>query len=583
MKSNLNNIDEIFREGLNNFAQEPESGLWKKIAGKLLWREIMHFNFTNIPAVWSGVAATGIITVSLLVFNLLPSENDQQTNTPITESFSPDQNTQAFVQNEPVKESVDNTNSVLAEKIPQKIAETEKSPTIGISKQTTQPGQADNHGFEDLQNTEETPVSDAKPTDSYEEIASLKPENPLPGEALIPVQAASNQAEMNPEKSTSGSDFQEKQTQNTADSEINPSAVDLTDNELPVTQSVIAESKVDEISESQPNGSSFSSTPEINKIKPVGNEQTEIVDSQKQGVPNPTERNTTGHEVHLITPLPELKSNSTGKIQNINSRSNSVVAFFKGKYKPPKRDFDEGAMELYRGKTKYWSISAYGSYEETNYTRTISSSSEKTWLGGASAGYHNGRYLLQGGVELSYMNDVGDYMVDMSTYDSVGFYYGVGEFIVDPENPDSVIFVIQKITVYDSVQHQSNHQNHCSFTYLQIPLMIGYKAFQQGRFSAYLKAGPSISLMLTKKVPAFSYINPEATVHSINNYSMPRITTSVQVLMSVDLRYQLTKNLGILVEPTYRYYLRGVYDISGNNLKKPYSMGIRGGVYYNFW
>lgn len=586
MKSNLNNIDEIFREGLNNFAQEPESGLWKKIAGKLLWREIMQFNFTNVPALWTGVAAAGVITVSLLVFNLLPSENNQKTNTIISESFTPaqtDNNTQALVQNESVKESVDNSNSILAEKTPQKTTETQTLSTGKISQQTTQPGQADNRGIEGSQKTTEPPVSESNPVESINEISSLKTKKQVPGDAFASSQSASDQSEIFPEKSTSRIDVNENQAEDTAIGEINPSPIEASAEEILITQSIVADSETHEISESQPVVTSFSPEPEINKITPVGTEHTEITDTQKNDIQNPAERNAAGHELLLITPLPEPRSNTSGKIQNLNSRSNSVVALFKGKYKPPKRDFDEGAMDIYRGKKTYWSVSAYGAFEMTNYTRTVSSSQEKTWLGGASAGYHTGRYLLQGGVEFSYMNDVGDYQVDMSTYDSVGFYYGVGEFIVDPENPDSVIFVIQKITVYDSVQHQAGYQNQCSFTYLQIPLMLGYKAFQKGRFSAYLKAGPSVSVMLTKKIPPFNYSNPEATVHSINNYSMPRLTTSIQALLSLDLRYQITKNLGILVEPTYRYYVRGVYDINGDNLKKPYSLGIRGGVYYNFW
>jgi hypothetical protein len=113
--------------------------------------------------------------------------------------------------------------------------------------------------------------------------------------------------------------------------------------------------------------------------------------------------------------------------------------------------------------------------------------------------------------------------------------------------------------------------------------MVGYKAFQAGRFSAYIKAGTSISIMLNKNVPAFVYTNPEATIHSINNYSLPRLTTTVQALVSLSLQYQLFKNVGILVEPTYRYYIQGVYDVDGKNIEKPHGVGIKGGIYYNFW
>jgi len=113
--------------------------------------------------------------------------------------------------------------------------------------------------------------------------------------------------------------------------------------------------------------------------------------------------------------------------------------------------------------------------------------------------------------------------------------------------------------------------------------MVGYKAFQRGRFSAYINAGPSFSILLTKNVPTFNYTNPEATVHSINNYSLPRLTATVQVLVNLSLQYQLSEHVGILVEPTYRYYIQGVYDVNSEDLKKPYAVGIKAGIYYNFW
>jgi hypothetical protein len=45
----------------------------------------------------------------------------------------------------------------------------------------------------------------------------------------------------------------------------------------------------------------------------------------------------------------------------------------------------------------------------------------------------------------------------------------------------------------------------------------------------------------------------------------------------------LNEHVGILVEPTYRYFIQGVYDVNGEDLKKPYAVGIKGGIYYNFW
>jgi hypothetical protein len=60
------------------------------------------------------------------------------------------------------------------------------------------------------------------------------------------------------------------------------------------------------------------------------------------------------------------------------------------------------------------------------------------------------------------------------------------------------------------------------------------------------------------------------------------MNTSIQILVSLCLQFQPTEKFGIMVEPTYRYYLRSVYEVQGSSLKNPYGIGIRAGIFYNF-
>jgi len=578
MKSNLNNIDEIFREGLNNFAQEPESGLWKKIAGRLLWKEIMQFNFTNIPLTWTGIAATGIIVTSLLVFNLLPTENSQEIVTENLQTLTPvisDNNVSKITQNEVADKRVLNG---LTEKPKDEMNNPEvTSPTKTVQK-TDPAGLTETSEMEPsgqkIENVVSGSVADSHREEDFLVENEISSSEKVSGTTLAETITTKRFSD---ETTTPGGSPENSVDETTATiippvlvakNSENSSEIPI---ENPETMALIT---------GEP---ALPDLPVMHELNPASTEESDIANDPSGNISNSSEIKVVGETLLSPEISTESRTHSSGKIQKMNSLSNSLTTFFKGKYKPPKRDFDEGAMELSRGKTQYFSVSGYGGYEMTDYTRTASSSREETWLGGISARYHSNKYLLESGLEFSYMHDVGDYMVDMSTYDSVGFYYGIGEFVVDPDNPDSVIFVIQKVTVYDSVQHQASYQTQCNYSYLQVPLLFGYKAFQKGRFSAFIKAGPSFSFMLNKNVPPFTYTNPEATIHSINNYSMPRLTTSIQALLSLDLYYQISKNVGILVEPTYRYYIQGVYDVDGDDLKKPYSIGVKGGVYYNFW
>lgn len=587
MKSNLNNIDEIFREGLNNFAQEPESGLWKKIAGRLLWREILRFNFTNLPAAWTGVVAAGIVVTSLLVYNLLPTQNPQAVLS-VAESVQalapvmPPSTAAEFSQNV----EKDLYQNQINKNTPEKVLAENNTAGLTISETNVQrlsqnqPPESVGQKGDNTTNSSSPDMDTPEISESESGFVSLSSED-----GIVDREIPENQGMLDQTAENSLLVDQTIDNGTSGNLPVEPLLVSSAMAVAPLPEETFKIASPETIAEPT---SGLTEIPlndnsAITQVKSLNSDDIKIVDDQKYEPQNPEIANTHSEQYLAIGNSMEKSNQSSGKTQNMNSVSHSIGSLFKGKYKPPKRDFDEGTMELYRGKTTYFSVSAYGAYEGTDYSRMVSSSREKTWSGGASVSYHKSRLVFQGGLEYSYMNDVGDYMVDMSTYDSVGFYYGVGEFVVDPDNPDSVIFVIQKVTVYDSVQHQSNYQTQCSFTYLQIPLMVGYKALQAGRFSAYIKAGPSISIMLNKKVPEFVYTNPEATIHSINNYSLPRLTASVQAVVSLSLQYQLFKNVGILVEPTYRYYIQGVYDVDGKNIEKPYAVGIKGGIYYNFW
>jgi len=272
----------------------------------------------------------------------------------------------------------------------------------------------------------------------------------------------------------------------------------------------------------------------------------------------------------------------SGKIQKMHSLSFTLGQFFKGKYKPPKRDYEALNASKYRGSNHIISLAAYFAPEMTEYERTASTSREQNYIGGLAVNYSRLNYMLQGGFEICYSYDLGDYMVHMETFDSTGYYNDINSFTIDPQNPDSIIFNTVPVAVWDSVPHQSHEQTQNQYTYLQLPFMIGYKAYERGLFSAYIKTGPSFSFLLNRKEPTLTYYNPDATVQNIDNYTPTRMNTSIQILVSLCLQFQPTEKFGIMVEPTYRYYLRSVYEVQGSSLKNPYGIGVRGGIFYNF-
>jgi len=80
MKDKANNridegrqIDDLFRQGLENLRPEPSKDLWKGINRKLWWDEISHFTFTNLSKVLLIGGIAGVMTlITALVVVVVP-------------------------------------------------------------------------------------------------------------------------------------------------------------------------------------------------------------------------------------------------------------------------------------------------------------------------------------------------------------------------------------------------------------------------------------------------------------------------------------------------------------------------------
>lgn len=540
MNSEFNKIDDIFKNALEGAVEQPSSGLWRKISGRLFWKEITRFNFTNINSGWVGMTAAAIIVATLVVFNL-----------PTTAPENP------ATQNVNIENPVNAKNPVNPVNI-------EQTETVGNN--IAREGNIENKTATGNENTSTNPAKTAESSNASTDMQSER------------------------------TDFAKTTISNTTEKQTDKSTFKTSENNI--TKTGVTAGATGVLSDSKPNPIQ-EKTSSDNIQTDAGHEflteqqhqQLEINQlTKRKAILNP-EKNPTGlNEIqnsgdglnYSTYEAPVFSERSSGKIQKMHSLSFTLGQFFKGKYKPPKRDYEELNAAKYRGKNHIISLAAYFAPEMTHYTRMASTSREQNYIGGLAVGYSNSTYLLQGGIEFCYSNDLGDYMVNMQTLDSTGYYESIGSFTIDPENPDSIIFNTVPVAVWDSVPHQTHGQTLNQYSYLQFPFMVGYKAWERGLFSAYIKAGPSFSFLLNRREPTFIYYNPDATIQNITNYTPTRLNASIQILVSLSLHYQATEKLGILVEPTYRYYLRSVYDVQGSSLKNPFGIGVRGGVFYNF-
>jgi hypothetical protein len=211
-----------------------------------------------------------------------------------------------------------------------------------------------------------------------------------------------------------------------------------------------------------------------------------------------------------------------------------------------------------------------GQYSSTNY-----------WLN-AGMSYHLGRFTIQSGLGLGYVYDHADYRVNYKSKDSIGYFTSIITFTVNPGNV--IVYTTKDIAVYDSLQHIADDRALDRYTYLRIPLLIGFELFETNRLSIGIKAGPAISFLIGSKEASVIIDYPNARLIRIENNTLVRVKMNWEIQAALDIEYRLVKNFSLYAEPTYKHYFKPfeTQESVTTKAKDPYSIGIEVGARFNF-
>ena len=226
------------------------------------------------------------------------------------------------------------------------------------------------------------------------------------------------------------------------------------------------------------------------------------------------------------------------------------------------------------------SLGAYFSPEVIFYPSDADN--KKAYTVGLGLNFDYNGFVIESGLGLSFSEDNGNYKIDYEEY--LGSYEDLLSITFDTTGPTvTPIFHTTTIDVYDSLNKISISQAKNNYTYLQIPLFFGFVKNNR-RISYSLKGGPIMSFMINKNIPEVVLPEDKIKVIKIDKNIPTRINTNWQFAINVGFAYKLSNHLNISIEPTFRYYLRSVYNNDNNIIttKHPYSLGVRTGLIYKF-
>ncbi|NTV83420.1 MAG: hypothetical protein HGA23_03840, partial [Bacteroidales bacterium] len=171
--------------------------------------------------------------------------------------------------------------------------------------------------------------------------------------------------------------------------------------------------------------------------------------------------------------------------------------------------------------------------------------------------------------------DYNDYLGAYNKLDSISF-----SFNEELNNFEPTLYMSSE-KVWDTVQKSDSTDIIKRYTYLQVPLVLGFDFWQKGRFSLGVRVGTIMSVLLKSNQLTGTYDPGENQVVGINTLTPGQVSVNWQALGGISASAILSRRICIEIEPQAKYYYGSIYEKSGN-VKKPWSVGIRAAILYKF-
>jgi len=194
---------------------------------------------------------------------------------------------------------------------------------------------------------------------------------------------------------------------------------------------------------------------------------------------------------------------------------------------------------------------------------------------GAEGIFRFGPYSIRTGVGLSITKAYNEMIVETNPYlgsyhalDSMTYHWDSRHYYLIP-----TVYTTLK-DVFDTALQYRYFSHEMQYTYLQVPLILGYDFWEKKRFSLGVRVGAVMSVLLKTRELTSEFDSGKDKIILINDISPDRIHLNWQAMAGINSAFRLSRRFVFELEPNIRYYFDSVNEkLSLTN--KPWSVGIR--------
>jgi len=194
-----------------------------------------------------------------------------------------------------------------------------------------------------------------------------------------------------------------------------------------------------------------------------------------------------------------------------------------------------------------------------------------------------GRYSIRTGAGLSISKGTNQLQIEYNDYlgsymklDSMTFTWDDNHYLIIP-----LSYYLTNKDVYDSLMKLEDAKIVKRYTYLQVPLILGYDFFQRNKISLGFRAGPILSVLLSEKTLSDTYDPGKKRIISINDITPEQVNLNWEIMVGFNATFRLSRIIGVEIEPYGKYYFNSVYQTPGS-AGKPWSVGLRAAFFISF-